>query len=111
MVILFIHFFFSYHLFDGLMECHRACQNVLMTSIDVFFDNDLIVFYFLVLAASSIANIVTSSEGPVGLDKMLVNDVGVCFFYSRFFLPNQLVSNLFFSLVRMSQSPTMELLF
>ena len=87
MVILFIHFFFSYHLFDGLMECHRACQNVLMTSIDVFFDNDLIVFYFLVLAASSIANIVKSSLGPVGLDKMLVDDVGVCFFYSRFFLP------------------------
>jgi T-complex protein 1 subunit alpha len=31
----------------------------------------------LVLAASSIANIVKSSLGPVGLDKMLVDDVGV----------------------------------
>lgn len=30
-----------------------------------------------VLAASSIANIVKSSLGPVGLDKMLVDDVGV----------------------------------
>lgn len=31
---------------------------------------------FLVMAASSIANIVKSSLGPVGLDKMLVDDIG-----------------------------------
>mgnify|MGYP000550175865 CR=1 FL=1 len=31
------------------------------------------------MAASSIANIVKSSLGPVGLDKMLVDDVGVSF--------------------------------
>jgi T-complex protein 1 subunit alpha len=30
-----------------------------------------------VLAASAIANIVKSSLGPVGLDKMLVDDIGV----------------------------------
>lgn len=30
----------------------------------------------LVMAASSIANIVKSSLGPVGLDKMLVDDIG-----------------------------------
>lgn len=36
---------------------------------------------FSVLAASSIANIVKSSLGPVGLDKMLVDDVGVRSFY------------------------------
>ena len=36
-----------------------------------------LVFFFTVLAASSIANIVKSSLGPVGLDKMLVDDVGV----------------------------------
>ena len=111
MVILFIHFFFSYHLFDGLMECHRACQNVLMTSIDVFFDNDLIVFYFLVLAASSIANIVKSSLGPVGLDKMLVDDVGVCFFYYRHHLAQSAGFTPIFCLFRMSQSPMMELPF
>lgn len=35
------------------------------------------LFIYLVLAASSIANIVKSSLGPVGLDKMLVDDVGV----------------------------------
>ncbi len=29
-----------------------------------------------VLAASSVANIVKSSLGPVGLDKMLVDDIG-----------------------------------
>lgn len=29
------------------------------------------------MAASSIANIVKSSLGPVGLDKMLVDDIGV----------------------------------
>ena len=41
--------------------------------------NNLFFFYNynLVLAASSIANIVKSSLGPVGLDKMLVDDVGV----------------------------------
>lgn len=31
----------------------------------------------LVLAAASIANIVKSSLGPVGLDKMIVNEIGV----------------------------------
>lgn len=31
-----------------------------------------------VMAASAIANIVKSSLGPVGLDKMLVDDIGVC---------------------------------
>lgn len=30
-----------------------------------------------VMAASAIANIVKSSLGPVGLDKMLVDDIGV----------------------------------
>lgn len=32
--------------------------------------------FFSVMAASAIANIVKSSLGPVGLDKMLVDDVG-----------------------------------
>ena len=31
---------------------------------------------FSVMAASTIANIVKSSLGPVGLDKMLVDDIG-----------------------------------
>jgi hypothetical protein len=34
-----------------------------------------------VMAATSIANIVKSSLGPVGLDKMLVDDVGVRFMF------------------------------
>lgn len=33
---------------------------------------------FTVMAAAAIANIVKSSLGPVGLDKMLVDDIGVC---------------------------------
>ena len=33
--------------------------------------------FFIVLAASAIANVVKSSLGPEGLDKMLVDDVGV----------------------------------
>ena len=33
-----------------------------------------------VVAAQSIANIVKSSLGPMGLDKMLVDNIGVCFF-------------------------------
>lgn len=34
-------------------------------------------FISIVMAAASIANIVKSSLGPVGLDKMLVDDIGV----------------------------------
>ena len=34
-------------------------------------------FTYLVMAAMSVANIVKTSLGPVGLDKMLVDDVGV----------------------------------
>jgi len=37
----------------------------------------LLLFCFAVMAACTIANIVKSSLGPVGLDKMLVDDVGV----------------------------------
>lgn len=33
----------------------------------------------LVIAAQSIANIVKSSLGPLGLDKMLVDNIGVCY--------------------------------
>ena len=36
-----------------------------------------------VMAAASIANIVKSSLGPVGLDKMLVDDIGVSRFMSH----------------------------
>lgn len=32
---------------------------------------------FSVMAAAAVANIVKSSLGPVGLDKMMVDDVGV----------------------------------
>lgn len=34
--------------------------------------------FVAVLAAQSIANIVKSSLGPLGLDKMLVDNIGVC---------------------------------
>lgn len=33
------------------------------------------------MAACSIANIVKTSLGPVGLDKMLVDDVGVSWYF------------------------------
>jgi len=42
----------------------------------------IIGYVLSVMAACSIANIVKSSLGPVGLDKMLVDDVGVRHFYS-----------------------------
>jgi T-complex protein 1 subunit alpha len=35
-------------------------------------------FLISVLATQSISNVVKSSLGPVGLDKMLVDDIGVC---------------------------------
>jgi len=42
------------------------------------------------MAACSIANIVKSSLGPVGLDKMLVDDVGVrhAYFYCISYVVN-----------------------
>ena len=33
------------------------------------------------MAASSLANIVKSSLGPLGLDKMLVDDIGVRYYF------------------------------
>ena len=38
------------------------------------------MYSLLVMAVSAVANIVRSSLGPLGLDKMLVDDVGVCVF-------------------------------
>jgi hypothetical protein len=38
----------------------------------------------VVMAVSAIANIVKSSLGPVGLDKMLVDDVGVSIFWRKY---------------------------
>ena len=38
---------------------------------------NLFTIFFPVMAALSVANIVKTSLGPVGLDKMLVDDVGV----------------------------------
>lgn len=38
------------------------------------------------MAAASIANIVKSSLGPVGLDKMLVDDIGVSLALTIFYV-------------------------
>ena len=54
----------------------------------------------LVLAAMTIANVVRTSLGPLGLDKMLVDDIGVSFVYA-----DRRDSNL--TLIRLSLSPTM----
>lgn len=35
------------------------------------------VFFFLVMAACAISNVIKSSLGPVGLDKLLVDEIGV----------------------------------
>lgn len=35
-----------------------------------------------VLATQAIANVVKTSFGPSGLDKMMVDDIGVCYSYS-----------------------------
>jgi len=56
-----------------------------------------------VIAAQSIANIVKSSLGPMGLDKMLVDNIGV-----GILLCNVTVS-FYAKICRKSQSPTMEL--
>lgn len=58
---------------------------VCLISIMIIIDNFCTVFklkciHASVTAAAAIANIVKSSLGPVGLDKMLVDDVGVSIF-------------------------------
>ncbi len=45
-----------------------------MTSLNVFQD---LAYTHTVLATQSIANVVKSSFGPSGLDKMMVDDIGV----------------------------------
>lgn len=40
---------------------------------------------FIVMAACAIANVVKSSFGPVGLDKMMVDDIGVSYLFIVFF--------------------------
>lgn len=50
-----------------------------------------------VMAAASIANIVKSSLGPVGLDKMLVDDIGVSrIFFSVFSCIKKIYKTLIF---------------
>ena len=48
---------------------------------------------FIVLAAMTIANIVRTSLGPLGLDKMLVDDIGVNEIYLQY-KSNSMKSNL-----------------
>jgi hypothetical protein len=43
-----------------------------------------LIFFHEVIAAQSIANIVKSSLGPLGLDKMLVDNIGVRAFCIEF---------------------------
>ena len=44
-----------------------------------------------VLATQAIANVVKSSFGPSGLDKMMVDDIGVC---NLAFVPRSTVSHI-----------------
>lgn len=51
---------------------YKSLQSRKVRNIQIHF-----ICCFAVMAAASIANIVKSSLGPVGLDKMLVDDIGV----------------------------------
>lgn len=48
----------------------------LLINFYILLTNNNFFFIFTVMAAATIANIVKSSLGPVGLDKMLVDDIG-----------------------------------
>lgn len=50
----------------------------------IYLCSDVFIFFifFAVTAVTAIANIVKSSLGPVGLDKMLVDDIGVRFLFN-----------------------------
>jgi hypothetical protein len=62
-----------------------AIANFRTLSLLVFTDYS---FAVAVMAALAIANIVKSSLGPVGLDKMLVDDIGVSGVHSKgYFIP------------------------
>lgn len=51
-----------------------------------------LLLVFAVMAAASIANIVKSSLGPVGLDKMLVDDIGVCVTFNIIYSVKSLIT-------------------
>lgn len=55
------------------------------------------IILYLVLAAMAIANIVRTSLGPLGLDKMLVDDIGVSLGYEWMF---SFKINVFFSITK-----------
>ena len=38
----------------------------------------MLLIHYVVLATQAIANVVRTSFGPSGLDKMMVDDIGVC---------------------------------
>ena len=58
----------------------RDSQAMLFVSRMVGLDNRRVKsrLSIVVMAAMTVANVVKSSFGPVGLDKMLVDDLGVC---------------------------------
>lgn len=67
---------------DIVIRCNSHAIYVLKWTymvIQLLFASSNFLLVFAVMAAASIANIVKSSLGPVGLDKMLVDDIGVCF--------------------------------
>ena len=55
-------------------DCIRSQNGTTIYSIDLSF----IILIFTVMAALAISNIVITYLGPVGLDKMLRDDVEVC---------------------------------
>lgn len=57
-------------------ETERKRWNISLLGCIYFF------IFFAVTAVTAIANIVKSSLGPVGLDKMLVDDIGVRFLFN-----------------------------
>jgi len=64
------------------------------------------------MAACAIANIVKSSLGPVGLDKMLVDDIGVCIFvfswrYIKYKCNRYVIEYVNYNFSRMSPLPMM----
>lgn len=74
----------EHHIIDSdiVIGCNSHAKYVFKWAYDVIkclFASSNFLLVFAVMAAASIANIVKSSLGPVGLDKMLVDDIGVCF--------------------------------
>lgn len=65
------------HFWEVTESQGRISETKMVRASSLMSFSDVHLFLLLVLAAQTIANVVKSSLGPMGLDKMLVDNIGV----------------------------------